>query len=164
MPEGPEIETVKETLKRQILNKEIKEVKVIYQPIMPEGNIVNLVGEKILDIERKGKFLIFKLTKHILVAHLRMEGKFFLKANENHVKHEHVAIYFTDGTSLRYYDVRKFGRILIRTYDNYLTTPPLSNLGLSPKEITPDILFNKLKNKKTMIKVALLDQIGRAHV
>lgn len=158
MPEGPEIETVKETLKRQILNKEIKAIKVIYEPIMPEGKTVDLTGEKIIDIDRMGKFLIFKLTTHVLVAHLRMEGKFFIKENENHVKHEHVAIYFTDGTSLRYYDVRKFGRILIKTYDNYLKTPPLSKLGPSPKNITTNYLFEKFKNKKTPIKVALLDQ------
>ena len=34
MPELPEVETVKETLKRKVLNKTIKDVRVIYPNII----------------------------------------------------------------------------------------------------------------------------------
>lgn len=133
MPELPEVETVKRTLELKILNLEIKSVNIYYKNIMPEGDMINLVGEKIIQLERIGKFLIFKLTNYVIVSHMRMEGRFFLKDDtEPKTKHEHVKITFTNNLSLRYVDTRKFGRLLIKNYDNYLTTPPLSQVAKEP--------------------------------
>ena len=39
MPELPEVETVKETLKRKVLNKTIKDVRVIYPNIIENVDI-----------------------------------------------------------------------------------------------------------------------------
>ena len=159
MPELPEVETVKRTLELKILNLEIKSVNIYYKNIMPEGDMINLVGEKIIQLERIGKFLIFKLTNYVIVSHMRMEGRFFLKDDtEPKTKHEHVKITFTNNLSLRYVDTRKFGRLLIKNYDNYLTTPPLSQVAKEPHQIDSKEFFELLKRRSRPIKPTLLDQ------
>ena len=114
MPELPEVETVKETLKKQILNKTIKGVEVFYEPIIATSISVfkeKIQNKTIMDIQRRGKWLLFDLGDYILLSHLRMEGKYFLLKNEEVSKHEHVVFHFTDNTTLRYHDTRKFGRM-----------------------------------------------------
>ena len=106
MPEIAEVETVRNTLKRLILNKKIVDVKIIYPKII-ESNISDfrkiLQGRQIIDIDRRGKWLMFDLEDYYLLSHLRMEGKFFVKnSDEKIVKHEHIIISFEDHTDLRY--------------------------------------------------------------
>ena len=115
MPEIAEVETVRNTLKRMILNKKIIDVKIIYPKII-ESDINDfkkiLVGRKFIDIDRIGKWLMFDLGDYYLLSHLRMEGKYFVKnSSEEIVKHEHIIITFEDFTDLRYHDTRKFGRM-----------------------------------------------------
>ena len=44
-----------------------------------------------------------------------MEGKYFIKDKLDPLeKHEHIVFNFTDGSSLRYHDVRKFGTMDLR--------------------------------------------------
>ena len=65
MPELPEVETVKETLKKQILNKTIKNVIVNYDKMLENISysdfITKLKNQTIIDIKRKGKWLLFEL-------------------------------------------------------------------------------------------------------
>ena len=64
LPELPEVETIKETLRELVLHKQIQSVsvfwaKIIKHPIEAEQFTDALVGQTILDIKRRGKFLIF---------------------------------------------------------------------------------------------------------
>ena len=81
MPEIAEVETVRNILKKQILNKKIINVEVLY-PKMIESDIKEfkniLINNSFIDILRKGKWLIFKLNDYYLISHLRMEGKFYV--------------------------------------------------------------------------------------
>ena len=165
MPELPEVETVKETLKRKVLNKTINDVIVRYRGIIesPSSNefIDKLKGQTIIDIDRLGKWLIFKLNDYYLLSHLRMEGKYFLKnSDEEYTKHEHVIFKFTDGTDLRYQDTRKFGRMLLVDKDKLYEARPIKELGLEPwdKNLTKDYLREKYHNKRLPIKTVILDQ------
>lgn len=122
MPEIAEVETVRNTLKKRILNKKLKDVKVYYKPMI-ESDINNfasdLIGKSFIDIKRVGKWLIFETEDRYLLSHLRMEGKFFIKdINEAKGRHEHINFIFADNTTLRYEDTRKFGRMnLIKKED-----------------------------------------------
>lgn len=158
MPEGPEVENIVNTLKRKLFNKKIKKVDIYYANVITgyEDNILD--NQYILDIIRLGKYIIFKLTKNVLVSHLRMEGRFYIKDNEPKLKHEHFRLTFTDNKTLRFIDTRKFGRIEIKDYNNYLNTPPLVNLAKEPKDMNIEDFYNKLQKKRTNIKTALLDQ------
>ena len=81
MPELPEVETVRQILKEQIIGKVIKSVDVYYESILENTNKVTfsktLIDQKINDILRYGKYLIFVLDNCSLISHLRMEGKYF---------------------------------------------------------------------------------------
>lgn len=164
MPELPEVETVKEALKKQILNKTITDVKVYWDNIIEYPSIdefiSNIKGEIIIDINRRGKWLIFELSNYYLFCHLRMEGKFYLKNyNDTLEKHEHI-IFDLNDIELRYKDTRKFGKMLLVCKQDVNNCKPLKELGYEPfdKELTNTYLKNKFKNKKLPIKSLLLDQ------
>ena len=74
MPELPEVETVKNTLKSKILNKKIKEVNVLYEGIIEYPNVEEFMekikNQTINDIKRYGKWLIFELDNYSLLSHL----------------------------------------------------------------------------------------------
>jgi len=164
MPELPEVETVRKVLKKQILNKEIEDV-IIYYPKMLDNKGEEfrkiLKKNKFINIDRKGKWLIFELENHYLLSHLRMEGKFFIKnSNEEHLKHEHIIIRFTDKTDLRYHDVRKFGRMKVIEKDKLNDTIEIKKQGKEPfdKDLESKYLLEKFKDKKIPIKTTLLNQ------
>ena len=126
MPELPEVETVRRVLKKDLIGQRIIDIesnytKMILEPF--EQFKSNLLGAKFKDIIRKGKFLIFKLDNgYNLVAHMRMEGKFFLeeKGSMNN-KHIHVIIHLTD-YDLYYQDTRKFGIMVTKSDDDLFKT------------------------------------------
>jgi len=161
MPELAEVETVRRVLKKQILNKKIKNIEIFY-PKMIENDLVffkeNLLNEEFLDIKRKGKYLIFETKNHFLISHLRMEGKFFIKEKKDvKEKHEHVIFYFDD-FSLRYHDTRKFGRMILikkEELDKYF-----EKLGVdaNSKDIDVNNILKKINKSKNPIKTILLDQ------
>ena len=164
MPEIAEVETVRNTLKKQILNKRIKNVQVFYEPMI-ESDLKDfknkLVGQSFIDIKRRGKWLIFETEQYFLLSHLRMEGKFFLKNKEEEKgKHEHVIFTFFDDTTLRYADTRKFGRMRLILKSELEDTECIKKQGLEPgdKNLTASYLLDKFKNKEIPIKTALLDQ------
>ena len=164
MPEIAEVETVRNTLKKRILNKRIKKVEVYYEPMI-ESDIdafkKNLVGESFIDIKRRGKWLIFETEKYYLLSHLRMEGKYFIKdKQEIKDKHEHVIFTFIDDTTLRYADTRKFGRMDLILKTEIDNTECIKKQGLEPgdKKLTADYLLKKFAKKQLPIKTVLLDQ------
>ncbi len=164
MPEIAEVETVRNTLKKRILNKPIKSVNVRYTKMI-ESNLEEfkkvLVGRSFLDIKRRGKWLIFDLGDYYLLSHLRMEGKYFIKNHEEELnKHEHVIITFTDNTDLRYHDTRKFGRMNLIKKEELATAEEIAKQGLEPgdKNLTANYLVDKFKKKRLPIKTVLLDQ------
>lgn len=164
MPEIAEVETVRNTLKKRILNKPIKSVNVRYTKMI-ESNLEEfkkvLVGRSFLDIKRRGKWLIFDLGDYYLLSHLRMEGKYFIKNHEEELnKHEHVIITFTDNTDLRYHDTRKFGRMNLIKKEELATAEEIAKQGLEPgdKNLTSKYLIDKFKKKRLPIKTVLLDQ------
>ncbi len=164
MPEIAEVETVRNTLKKQILYKKVKEVQVLYPKMILsdlEEFSTLLKGNQFVDIKRRGKWLIFELEHHFLLSHLRMEGKFFLKnSKEEILKHEHVVFSFLDGTDLRYHDTRKFGRMELILKEELATHPSILKQGFEPgdEELTVEYLLEKFKNKNIAIKTLLLDQ------
>ena len=164
MPELPEVETVKEVLKKQKIKKKILDVIVNYPKMIENMDslefISKLKNQTIIDIKRRGKWLLFELNDYYLLSHLRMEGKYYIKNFDDEVtKHQHVIFRFKD-FELRYNDNRKFGRMYLLDKDNIYNTKPLNELGYEPWDEKLDInyLKSKYKNKRLPIKTVLLDQ------
>ena len=164
MPEIAEVETVRNTLKKMILNKKIVNVNIIYPKII-ESDIDNfkdiLIGRKFIDIDRIGKWLMFDLNDYYLLSHLRMEGKYFVKkSTDDIVKHEHIIISFEDGTDLRYHDTRKFGRMNLVKKSDIDKVEAIKKQGIeaNSENLTKEYLYEKIHKKNIPIKSLLLDQ------
>jgi formamidopyrimidine-DNA glycosylase len=168
VPELPEVETVKETLKQLVIGKKIEDVvihwpKLIKHPDDQAEFQTLLKGETIRDITRRGKFLCFYLDEVVLISHLRMEGRYSFSPDpltEPIDAHTHVVFLFTDGSELRYRDVRKFGTMHVYKKGEEFTVPPLLHLGPEPlgEAFDLDILQKKLSQTSRTIKSVLLDQ------
>lgn len=164
MPELPEVETIKNILSNNLIGRKITKIEILRDKTI-EGNAKDfqnsLTNQTITSITRKGKFLIFHLTNNnVFLSHLRMEGKYyFFKKNNVKSPYQRVRFYFEDGTLLIYDDSRQFGIMILKNEDNYLTTPPICNLGKEPFDIhSIDDLRNKFKKTKKAIKTVILDQ------
>ena len=165
MPELPEVETVKETLKKQVLNKNITDVKIYYENIIeyPTSKEFKeeIINQKINDIKRRGKWLMFELDDYFLLSHLRMEGRYFIRNKcDEKLKHEHISFVLDNDLELRYLDTRKFGKMHLIKKEEILNRKPLNELGLEPlgKELNYKYLKDKYKNKKLPVKTVILDQ------
>lgn len=165
MPELPEVETVKESLKIRLIGKKIKNVSVYHNNIIEYPSVSlfckEIKNEEIKDMKRYGKWIIFVLENYYLLSHLRMEGKyFFKKPTEKRLVHEHVIFDLDNGMQLRYMDVRKFGKMHLIKKEDIDKIGPLKELGLEPWDplLTKDYLKEKYRTKKLPIKSTLLDQ------
>jgi formamidopyrimidine-DNA glycosylase len=165
MPELPEVETVRRGLEKLVVGKTIRDVVVLWPKIIetPEVELFQqqLAGQTIEKMERRGKFLIFKLTHSDLISHLRMEGKYEVHDEADEIKkHTHVLLTFTDGSQLRYLDVRKFGRMVLVEKDQGLNYRGILALGPEPTPETFKLADFQagLKRHHKSIKPLLLDQ------
>ncbi|WIV20565.1 DNA-formamidopyrimidine glycosylase [Paenibacillus polygoni] len=166
MPELPEVETVKKTLNSLIVGKYIDRVtvhlpRIIQRPDDIDAFAMELVGHTIQGVERRGKFLRIILDGLVLVSHLRMEGRYGLYSEDEPLeKHTHVVFHFSDGTELRYKDVRQFGTMHLFPTGEDLTNKPLMKLGLEPldESFTLDAFRKAIGKRSTKIKTALLNQ------
>lgn len=169
MPELPEVETVRRTLYDKVVGRRVERVEIItprqiYHPD-PDTFRAEVEGARFTDIERKGKWLIFRLGPLELVAHLRMSGHLYVCDPERpRDKHTHVVFHLDNGTELRYDDQRKFGGFhLLRSAGDPGRPPGLRDIGPEPlsDEFTVERLSQALHGRRTPIKAALLNQ---AHV
>ena len=163
MPELPEVETVRRTLLPLLKGRTIQKVEVFYPKAVHvdlETFKKSLENKRILDIERKGKHLIFVLSNGLyLLSHLRMEGRYRVE-NEGFQPQKHDLLYFhlDESKVLCYHDTRKFGVFLLKDKDSLWSTPPLLELGKEPFEMKEEELQRLLKAKRGNVKEALLDQ------
>lgn len=164
LPELPEVETVRRGLNRLVKGKVISKVEVTYAPMIKTGVDAfcqDLIGQEILDVDRRGKYLLIYLTDHVLISHLRMEGKYNFFADQVPAnKHFHAFFTFIDGSTLVYQDVRKFGTMELlgkADVDAYFIS---RKIGPEPTEEDFDLeeFAKKLAKSKKPIKSHLLDQ------
>lgn len=161
MPELPEVTNVINSLKGFVIDKTIDDVKIYYPRCVlssRDNYVKKLRGIKILDITRKGKYIIFILENdERLLFHLRMEGKLFI-IDEKEFTTKHLSILFTFKDSdemLAFYDTRKFG---ISYLFKQGEESPLDRVGKEPFDLTADEFYEKVKSDRRPIKEILLDQ------
>ncbi len=165
MPEKPEVITVSNSLRPRLVGKKITGCNVYWDNIIAYPTTdefkKKVIGQKILDVTTRGKFIKVLLDRDVLLIHLRMEGKFFFrKLSDPIVKHEHVEFILDEDTSFRYHDVRKFGKMYLISKAMVDKVKPLSELGVEfdDRNLTKEYLYEKIHNKKLPIKTVLLDQ------
>lgn len=164
LPELPEVETVRRGLNRLVRGKVISKVEVTYAPMIKTGADAfcqDLIGQEIMDVDRRGKYLLIYLTDHVLISHLRMEGKYnFFPDQVPANKHFHVFFTFTDESTLVYQDVRKFGTMDLLGKADVEAYFLSRKIGPEPTEedfVLEEFALKLAKSKKP-IKSHLLDQ------
>ena len=165
MPEKPEVITVTKKLEKRLLNRKIISAKVYYDNIIDYPSVEEFCSEiknqTIRSFSTRGKWIVIELDDYYLLAHLRMEGKFFYRdINAPQEKHHHVVFNIDNQEELHFVDVRKFARLKLIPKDKINEMPPFTELGLEPwdKNLTVEYLKDKFKNKNIPIKTVLLDQ------
>ena len=163
MPELAEVETTKRDLKKILIGKRICKVEVFLDKIVynkKDEFIKSLEGQTVLDVKRRGKWLLFELDSNYIIIHFRMEGRFYLlPLNEKRDKHDYVIFYFDD-FSLHFNDPRLFGKMEVIKKDDLEKFFLDKKLGLeyTDSNLTPEYLKGKFKTHHTDIKKMLLDQ------
>lgn len=163
MPELAEVETTKRDLKKILIGKRICKVEVFLDKIVynkKDEFIKSSEGQTVLDVKRRGKWLLFELDSNYIIIHFRMEGRFYLlPLNEKRDKHDYVIFYFDD-FSLHFNDPRLFGKMEVIKKDDLEKFFLDKKLGLeyTDSNLTPEYLNEKFKTHHTDIKKMLLDQ------
>lgn len=163
MPELPEVETVRRGLSPLLNGRTITGVTVrqrgLRQPI-PMLFERSLVGREITRVDRRGKALMLRTNSEVTVLiHLGMTGQVTVRPHDNQVKkHDHVSIILDNGDEITYNDARRFG--VVTVFNNDDEHIMFGDMGPEPlsEGFTPVTLQNAISNKKTPIKVLLLDQ------
>lgn len=164
MPELPEVETITRELKACVIGKKFwnfeGKLPSVIKP-SPEEVAKRIVGLRILDVRRRGKFIIFELEQKVkLVIHLRMTGRILWKKVRGKEKFIRALFTFTDGTQLIYSDIRKFGRIWAYPENDYQKETGIARLGQEPLEqsFNAQKLLKLLQQKRGILKNTLLRQ------
>ncbi len=177
MPELPEVEIVKLSLKKTIKSKKILKVKVNNRNLrfkIQKDFEALLKRRKIIDVNRKAKYLIIILDDNkYLIMHFGMSGTLhllkkefdfkntnlsFYKGQNFPSKHNHIELFF-DKFKIVYNDPRRFGFVKFLNSKKELVKF-LKNFGIEPLEKKFNIKYLKkiLNNKNKNIKNILLDQ------
>ncbi|WP_375202209.1 bifunctional DNA-formamidopyrimidine glycosylase/DNA-(apurinic or apyrimidinic site) lyase [Hyphococcus sp.] len=178
MPELPEVETVRRGLQPVMEGAVFERVEARRPDLrfpLPEGFAERLEGRRVESLDRRGKYLIARLSSgESLIMHLGMSGRFtieeadrsrpgvFALAQECDPKHDHVVFEMTGPRPARitYNDPRRFGFMDIAAPDGLETCRHFKAMGPEPlgNSFSAATLKEALSGKGAPIKAALLDQ------
>ena len=162
MPELPEVETTRRGVEPQVAGRRINALRVydtrLRWPV--PGNLSrHLVGRTVDRVDRRSKYLLFRLGADTLLIHLGMTGSLrVFKQLPPRRPHDHVDLAFDGGVHLRYNDPRRFGAILWLPGGDPLH-PLLARLGPEPFDPAFDAhyFWQETRRRTAAIKLALMD-------
>lgn len=165
MPELPEVEVTRLGLVNYISHQDIRQCYIyndqLRWPVPPK--LKRLLNDKtILDLKRRGKYLLLQLSEieSTILIHLGMSGHLRLLSQwQPPAKHTHIDLQLKSQMVLRYTDPRRFGCWL-------LATPPinqhplLKHLGPEPlsNDFNSDYLYQITRRRRIAIKSLIMQQ------
>ncbi len=166
MPEMPEVETVRRRLAPVLEGATIERAEIVdprlTRPVAPAFVADGLVGETVATVDRRGKYLLWRLASgRTLVVHLRMTGSFrHARAGElPDDAHRRAILGLDTGAEVAYRDVRRFGTWEL--LDEGHLRPYLS-ARLGPEPLAPSFSAARLarltEGRRAPVKAFLLDQ------
>src|SRR5437764_12365500 len=188
MPELPEVETIVNDLRPQLVGRRFESLQLTRDPAIrarlvryPSADkfIRRVRGRTIKTVERRGKYIVMPLdpaareeklgangdlttTDQRVIVHLGMTGHLRVwEPEEAPVKHTHFRAVLDSGAELRYDDPRQFGRLLVGTQEELVAARAFP-ARLGPEPIHGDLTeaeFERLiRARRRPVKSALLDQ------
>jgi formamidopyrimidine-DNA glycosylase len=166
VPELPEVETVRRRLAPVLEGARIERAEIgdvrLTRPVEPAIVAERLVGDTVASLERRGKYLLWRLESgRTLVVHLRMTGS-FRHAREGELPddaYRRATLVLDTGEAVAYRDVRRFGTWELLD-EGHLRPYLASRLG--PEPLGPSFsaarLDALLDGRRAPVKSFLLDQ------
>ncbi len=152
MPELPEVTTMVNGLRKKVLKRTFVDVWTDAEKLVKKPNSFNqfkkaIIKEKILDIKRRGKVILFCLSNEkTLFVHPKMTGHFLVgkwektKGEWKSLKRGpmedpmnrfvHIMFWLDNGQMLAFSDMRKFGRIELWDNKSLGEAKIISELGV----------------------------------
>jgi formamidopyrimidine-DNA glycosylase len=165
MPELPEVETTRKGIQPKV------DKQTITRFIIRNGQLrwpvethlqQTLPGLVVLEVDRRGKYILLKTQLGTLLIHLGMSGNLrVLPVGAAVQKHDHIDIEFANGYLLRLNDPRRFGSVL--WHDAALGPIETHKLlaKLAPEPLTDDFngayFYEKTRNRKVAIKSLVMN-------
>lgn len=168
MPELPEVETIRAQLAERIPGRTITGVDVLdaklVEPEDPRTFAAELAGRRILEVGRRGKYLLLELDgDETLVMHLRMTGRLHWQEGPEQAPERFLRARFhlDDGGSLTFGDARRFGRAwMLRGDAAEREAYWAGRVGIEPltPAFTGRVLEGLLAGRRGPVKAVLLNQ------
>ena len=178
MPELPEVEVVKKSLKRTICNLTIKNIDIPNKFLrykIDEKLMKKMTKSKVISVLRRSKYILINLNNnYTIMVHLGMTGKiiitgtnkknyktsFYYELSNSKIAHNHLIMKFSKNILLTYNDVRKFGFIKIFKTKNLHLNSHLNKLGPEPlsKKFNFNYFKKNVKKRKIYLKDLLMNQ------
>jgi formamidopyrimidine-DNA glycosylase len=169
MPELPEVESLRQILKRSVTGRTITGTRISRLPLRRKttGNFGPRVhGQSIEKVDRRAKYLILDLSgDHVILVHLGMSGSLTRRdrdfdSSEFNPRHDHVEFRLDDGSRLVYNDPRRFGIVRLVARAALPALRELKDIGPEPfsDEFNPDYLAGKARGRSVAIKNLIMDQ------
>ena len=160
MPELPEVEVTRRSLAGALTGARIEAItlgKPLRWPLGCEPQ--DLVGQQVLGLRRRGKYLLADTSGGLLLVHLGMSGSLrFGQGLPAAGVHDHFEMLTNQGT-LRLHDPRRFGAVVYaRGEQDPVASKLLGGLGMEPlsDEFSPSAFHAGLKKSRMPIKQLLL--------
>jgi len=163
MPELPEVETTCRGIAEHVIGHTITKIRInnpnLRWPVPVHEIKSELPGRKITSVGRRAKYILLDCDSGHLIIHLGMSGSLRIQKQKIQAeKHDHVEIFFANGTVLRLRDPRRFGAVLWtnQSPDKHLL---IASLGPEPLEekFHQEYLFQKTRNRQRSIKNLIMD-------
>lgn len=165
MPELPEVETtvcgLKQWLPTNICLESLRFTRRDFRIPLPRGFINKLSGQRLIDIRRRAKYILFHFEQHIVIHHLGMTGNWRRFSLEDQRTHDHAHFHFGAKTHLVFHDPRRFGFFDLVLAKDQGSSRWLRHLGPEPldeREFHAEYLQAKAYGKKVPVKTFLMDQ------
>jgi len=162
MPELPEVETTLHGIAPHLRGKRIERLLVrerrLRYPI-PTDTEDQVRGQRIVELRRRGKYLLLDLERGTILIHLGMSGSLrVLPINTPPEKHDHLDLCLAGGTCLRLRDPRRFG-VFLWTVDYPGDHPLLAQLGPEPlgAGFGGDYLYGLSRGRRSAVKAFVMD-------
>ncbi len=165
MPELPEVEAMARLTRRLVKSKKILDCRVIHAAVAGGSThdrqgtkaLKQAKGRKILEVERRGKYLLLRLDRGWVAMHFRLSGQLLWYKREKPPEHVDVALDFARNT-LGFVDRRHLGRV--RWLDRSEDLPGIQQMGVDPlsREFTAKRLGEILGSSRRAVKLVLMDQ------
>ncbi|MEM7077321.1 MAG: bifunctional DNA-formamidopyrimidine glycosylase/DNA-(apurinic or apyrimidinic site) lyase [Pseudomonadota bacterium] len=161
MPELPEVETTRRGIEpwvagTRLLDWTVRDARLRWPVDIPE----RLRNQKIVNVGRRGKYLLLEFAQGSLILHLGMSGSLrILTPDTPPLKHDHVDWRLSNQRILRLNDPRRFGCVVFHGVDAAEPHRLLAGLGPEPlgNEFSATYLHQRSRNKKVAVKNFIMD-------